>query len=246
MKYSNQRHHLRIQLDAQQCDLSAAVITKMETSMNALRKQVEDFPVSDLHILVGRNGRSNDYSVKTSLVLPGGTLVSSEHSPQIHPAFEKCVHNLLEEVRAYKERMGLVAERQKQEKGTRQEVAPTLDPDLAALEAAVRDGDYAAFRAAAFGYEEPLRKRIGRWVERYPELDAQIDRRLKIADIVEEVFLDAFEGYAKRPREVRFGDWLAHLIDPAIKALAAHTDEELENINLARSARAAEQGPEAV
>jgi len=246
MKYSVQRHNLRIQLDAQQCDLSPAVINKLESSMNALRKQVEDFPVSDLHILVERNGRSNDYSVKTSLILPGGTMVSSEHSPQIHPAFEKCVHNLLEDVRAYKERMGLVAERQKLEKGTRQEVAPAPDPDPAALEAAVRDGDYAAFRAAAFGYEEPLRKRVGRWVERYPAVVARIDKGLKINDIVEEVFLDAFEGYGRRPTDVRFGDWLERLIDPAVKELMAHPDEELENINLARTARAAEQGPEAV
>ena len=74
-------------------------------------------------------------------------------------------------------------------------------------------------------------------------LAARIDHGLKIDDVVEAVFLDAFEAYPDRPQGVRFGDWLQGLIDPAIKELLAHPDRELENINLARSARAAEQGP---
>jgi len=60
------------------------------------------------------------------------------------------------------------------------------------------------------------------------------------------VFLSAFEGYAKRPADVRFGDWLESHLDPAVKELRAHPDEELENINLARTARAAELGMDAV
>jgi hypothetical protein len=155
------------------------------------------------------------------------------------------VANLEKDVRAYKERMGRVPERQKQLKGTRQVLEPTVDPDPAALDAAVRAGDYAAFRAAAYGYEEPLRKRIGRWVERYPDVNARIGKTLEIEDIVEEVFLDAFEGYEQRPKEVRLGDWLEGLIDPAVKDLQQHPDEELENVRLARTAEEAELGPEA-
>jgi hypothetical protein len=80
-------------------------------------------------------------------------------------------------------------------------VDPSVDPDPAALDRAVGEGDYAGFRRAAFGYEEPVRRRVGRWVERYPKIAARIDRGLKIEDIVEAVFLDAFEGYDQRPRE---------------------------------------------
>jgi hypothetical protein len=38
------------------------------------------------------------------------------------------------------------------------------------------------------------------------------------------------------------GEWLQSLIDPAIKELSAHPEQELENINLARSAWAAQPG----
>ncbi len=110
----------------------------------------------------------------------------------------------------------------------------------------MRDADYAAFRTATFAYEEPLRKRAGRWVERYPRAEAQIGNKLEMADVVEEVFLDAFEQYDRRPKGVRFGEWLEGLIDPAVKELLAHPDEELENIALARTARAAEDGAGAV
>jgi hypothetical protein len=128
----------------------------------------------------------------------------------------------------------------KQVKGTHQSLEPTVDPDAAAVDRAVAEGDYSAFRRATFGYEEPLRRRVGRWIERYPALSARIGKGITIDDVVEEVFLDAFEAYGDRPRGNRLGDWLEGLIDPAIKELAAHPDEELENINLARAARAAE------
>ena len=133
-------------------------------------------------------------------------------------------------------------ERQKQEKGTHQTLQPSAAPDLAVVDAAVSDGDYAAFRTATFAYEEPLRKRAGRWVERYPEAEARIGRRLEMADIVEEVFLNAFERYDRRPKGVRFGEWLEGLIDPAVRELLAHPDQELENIALARAARGPERG----
>lgn len=238
-------NNLRIQIDAHQCQLSPAETQKMRDSLGVLAREVENFPVSDLHVLVEHNARNTDYSVKTSLLLTGETLVSSDHDARPYTAFERCVANLEKAVHAYKERMGRVPERQKQNKGTRQVLEPTLDPDPAALDAAVRDGDFAAFRGATYGYEEPLRKRIGRWVERYPQVSARIDKSLKIEDIVEEVFLDAFEAFPHRPQDVRLGEWLESLIDPAIKDLLRHPDEELENIRLARTAEEAEWGPDA-
>jgi ribosome-associated translation inhibitor RaiA len=239
-------HNMRIQFDAHHCQLTPAEVDKMLAGLAALGEQVKNFPISDLHVLVERNHRNNDYSVKTSLRLTGETLVSSDHDVGAHPAFERCVNNLVEGVRAYKDRLGNLEERQKQQKGTRQALQPTEGPDLEALGSAVADGDYARFRTAAYGYEGPLRLRVGRWAQRYPEVDAQIDKALKIADIVEEVFLQAFEGYEHRPKDVRFGEWLDELIDPAIKALKRKGDEELENISLARSAVEAELGRGAV
>src|SRR5947207_656222 len=75
---------------------------------------------------------------------------------------------------------------------------------------------------------------VGRWVERDPATDAAIGTRFTIADVVEEVFLTAFETYDDRPQGLRFGDWLDSLIDPAVKELLRHP-EELESVSLART-----------
>jgi ribosome-associated translation inhibitor RaiA len=247
MKPAANDHTLPIEWDTRHCTLSPADRQRLEANLEPVMRLVRDFPLSSLHIQIEHFPRSTNWRVKMSLALTGVTLTSLDDDAEPHPAFERCVHNLVRDVHAYKDRMSRVEEVSKQSKGTHQDLEPTVDPDPAAIDRAVADGDYAAFRTATFGYEEPLRKRIGRRVERYPDLSAQIDRRIKIDDIVEAVFLDAFEGYEDRhPRDLRFGEWLQGLIDPAIKELLAHPDEELENINLARSARAAEQGPEAV
>jgi ribosome-associated translation inhibitor RaiA len=234
--------NLPVKWDTKHFDLSAAQQRKLEEGLEAVSRVVRNFPVVELLVTIEHFPRTTRWRVKTSLVLSGETLVSLDDEDELHPAFERCVANLVQAVHAYKDRMSLVSEVSKQEKGTHQDLEPTPDPDPAAIERAVADGDYAAFRLALFGYEEPLRKRIGRWVERYPEINSRIDKKLKLNDLVEGVFLDAFEKYPHRPLDVRLGEWLQSLIDPAIKELSAHPDQELENINLARSAWAAQPG----
>jgi ribosome-associated translation inhibitor RaiA len=237
----------RIQFDQHQCQLPQVALDRMRESLDSLLRQAVHFPIADVHVLIEHNSRSNDYSVKVALILPGDRLVGHDHDQAVHAAFERCLVGLEQNLQAYKDRLDREPERQKQEKGTHQEVEPSPPPDPAAVEQAIEAGDYAAFRSATLGYEEPIRKRIGRWIERVPEVEVQIGKRLQLADIVEEVFLMAFDRYSSWPDEqLRFGEWLAELIDPAVKALWHHRDEELENINLVRSARVAEQGRESL
>ncbi len=235
MRYDDPSEPLRIEFDTHQCDLRPQEIAAMQEDLDTLTKAVENFPKPELHVLIEHNRRSNDYSVKTTLLLPGATLVASDHNQVVHAAYERCLHNLMRELKDYKDRLGQVPERQKMNEGTRQGLEPTLDPDLNALDAAIAAGDYTAFRTALQGYEEPLRDRIGRWLERSAETDGQVNRTFTIADVVEEVFLDAFEGYSSWPRAVPFGDWLNGLIDPAVKEMLRHPDEVLENVSLART-----------
>ena len=91
MRYSEDTSALRIRLDVHQGTVSPGEFQKMKASLDSLQKAVEKFPISDLHILVEHNERSNDYSVKTSLLLTGGTLVASEHAPQAFTAFAPTV-----------------------------------------------------------------------------------------------------------------------------------------------------------
>jgi ribosome-associated translation inhibitor RaiA len=243
MQTANDRK-LRVILDVHQFPLAPAEEQMIHVDLDSLARQVENFPVADLHVLIEGNARSNDVSVKLSLVLPGTTLVATDHDSILPPAFERSLRSLIENLQAYKERLGQVPERQKAQKGTLQELHSEVALDAQKLDEAVAGRDYTAFRTSTLALEEGLRKRIGRWVQRYPEFESRIGHGFEIADIVEEVFLLAFEEYPNRPPEVPFGTWLENQIDPAIKALQSHPEEELENINLARSSRAAEQGPE--
>ena len=63
-------------------------------------------------------------AVKLEGSLPGQTLVTSEHSPVVHAAYEQCVNVLMSQLKEYKDRLGNVPERQKAAGGTRQGVAP--------------------------------------------------------------------------------------------------------------------------
>jgi len=225
---------LQVKIDTHHCELSPEEIAKFHEGLGALGRMTDNFPVADLHVLISFRTRNYEFSVKTSLILPGATLVASDYDVIALAAAERCVDNLMRKLKDYKDRLGNVPERQKTEKGTRRELQPTADPDLAAIESAVQAGDYAAFRDITQGYEEPLRAHVGRWVERDPAADAAIGPRFTIADVVEEVFLTAFETYDDRPRGLRFGDWLDNLIDPAVKELLRHP-EELESVSLART-----------
>jgi ribosome-associated translation inhibitor RaiA len=246
MRFPDQSYNLLVDLNMKHCELPPAQLNKMETMLSPLGDMVQHFPVSKLHVLISFRKRTNDYVVRTSLILSGDTLVSSEHHPMAHTAFEHCINNLVRELQRYKDRLSDVPERAKQVEGTHHGMVPTIAPDEEAIATAVHDGDYAAFRTALIGYDEPVRVHVGRWVERYPEVAARLGKDLHIDDLVEDVFLIAFEEYEHRPQQVPFGEWLGRHIDTAIKSMAAHPDSEMENVNMARLARQAEAGSRTV
>jgi ribosome-associated translation inhibitor RaiA len=210
-------------------------------ALEGLSREVQAFPVADLHILIEGNTRSNDVSVKLTLILSGKTLVTNDHDPTLSAAFDRCLSSLRHALEAYKARLGNDEERQKLEEGTLQPVRPTQHVDVQAIDQAVSDGDYAAFRSATLPFEDALQARAGRWVQRFPEYEARIGKDVKVSDVTEEIFLTAFDRYADRATGVPFTDWLISLIDPAVKELMTRTSDELENINLNRSALNATQ-----
>jgi ribosome-associated translation inhibitor RaiA len=197
---------------------------------------VETFPVADLHIMVEGNARSNDVSVKLTLILPGTTLVTNDRDAVLTVAFDRCLSALTELVQGYKDRLDGHDERNKAEKGTTHDLRPTQDLDLAAVDRAVAAGDYAAFRNAMLPFEDAVQARAGRWVQRFPEFEARIGKDVKMSDVTEEIFLTAFDQYDRRPEGLHLSEWLENLIDPAVKDLMTNTAEEMENINQARSA----------
>jgi hypothetical protein len=228
-------HSLRIELDTKHCNLSATEIAQMERDLETLSRCTKDFPVSDLYVTVAHHPRSQDFHVKTSLVLSGRTLFTGDRDVLVHPAYERCIGKLVRKVQAYKSRMSGDAEVSRAGEGTAFRIEPTSVPDGEAIARAVLDGDYEAFRRACDVYEEPVRKSVGRWIQRYPELDAEIGENIPIADVVEEVLLNAFDQFDSKPQNVPMSDWLDSLIDPSLTALTRHPDEELDNVSFVRS-----------
>lgn len=235
MRFPDESYNLRIELDTHNCEFSPEEIEQFEEGLKPLRGPVEKFPVSDLYITITFQPRSNVYRVKTALVLTGRTLAAGDLDEQAYPAFKRCVRKLVRRLDSYEAELSEEEERVKHEKGTHQEVLPVQEPDAELLQKAFDDQNYQEFREAMYVYEEPLRKRIGRWVGRYPDIEAQIGDELKIADVVEEVFLNAWERWGERPQEVPVSAWLEQLIDPSLRLLAENPEEELENIEFIRS-----------
>ena len=238
------RHKLQVHFDAHHCQPTPAELENLADALDPLARQVGNFPQADCRVVIEYRNRSNEYVVKLSLLLPGRDLVTSHHDPVLHAAFERALAPLEDLVKAYKDQLGQVEDRRKHENGTIRDVIPDMPLDAAALDAAVAAGDYPAYRAAVGGYEDALRVRVGRWVERYPAVQARMGRGLETVDLAEAVFLAAFEGHDARPPGVRYGDWLEGLIDPTVKAFEHHPDRELENVNMARVAVEGLPGPE--
>lgn len=240
MPYSDESYDIRIELDAENCEPSPGEIAQMEESLGPLREPLRNFPVVVLYVTVEYKPPSRDYRVTTALRLSGRDLVAGDVDEHMQPAFRRCVRTLVHKVSAYKDRLADAEGAAKHEQGTRHDViaARAVDPD--ALGQAVAAGDYAEFRRLTFPFEESVRKRLGRWIQRYPRVEAELERGIVLADFVEEVFLNAFERYEEHPREVPFGDWLEGLIDPSVKRLSENPEEELTNISFARSALAAD------
>jgi len=238
MEYADDRYHLRVEIQGKGCKLSEEELVRMQRTLESLGQAVQDFAGTALTINVIHHPRGDTYHVEARLKLPGRTLFSGDEDTHLEPAFQRCVRKLVQKVETYK----LKPDRGAEERARRlaeleRDIVAPEDPADGRLGRAVQDGDYRAFRTALNGYEDWLARRVGRWVQRYPDAEARIGDGLLLGDLVEEVYLNAFEGYTQRPAAVAFHDWLNGLIDPSLKLLLKHADEEKENVSMARTLR---------
>ncbi len=243
MRPTQEVRRLRTNLDTKKCTLRQGEIEAMEESLGALEAVTATFPFADLHVTISYAARSDEYHVKATLRLPGADLFTGEHDSVALPAYERCVRKLVRKAEAYKQRMQTNGgAKAKFAAGTRQSMDPTEVPVLDLLEKASGAQDYETFRQELSGFDEPVRRRIGRWIQRFPELDETFGEYLPMDDLVEEVMLTAFEEYGARPEVMRIGDWLESLIAPALRSFLEHPEEELEAISYARTLQEMREG----
>ncbi len=238
MSFNNMSNHhgFRIEIDCGGYRLSQFERDKMEKDLDTLGRTIRAFPVAELKVeLTILN--STTVRVATALRLVTRTLYVADQDGVLHPAWERCIRRLVKKVGALKDKLANKPAYSKQQEGTQHEVRPAVAPDAEAFGRAVHDRDYAAFREALMGYEEPIQRRVGRWVQRYPEAQDLLGTDLTISEIVEEVFLNAFEQFEHRPH-IALGQWLEQLIDESVRMLLT-SEEERENLRMIQSARGA-------
>jgi ribosome-associated translation inhibitor RaiA len=238
MPFRDELYDMQIETDAGNVTISPGEQEKMDRDLDTLRKMIAHFPSPQLKLEIS-NQTPSILRLGASLRLAGRTLFTAGEAGTLHAAWDSAIRRLIDKVRTYKDQLGRIPERQKEAEGTLHEIVPTMAPDAAALERAVRQLDYGAFRAAMSVYEDALEKRVGRWIERYPEAEAQLGEQLLISEIAEEVILNAFDQYAQRPESLRLGQWLENLIDPSIQTLLRDGGAEKENLRFIETAKEA-------
>src|SRR5262249_22092433 len=178
-------------------------LARMQASLEPLGEAVRDFPHSDLWFNVVYHPNSRIYHVEAKLKVPGRTFFSGDTDPYLDSAYQRCVRQMVQRLTEYKDHPDGQAQEQAGRQATLdREIMAPQDPADGILGRAVAGGDYRAFRTALSGYEEWLRKRVGRWIQRYPQAEAQVGDGLLIGDLLEEVYLNAFERVPAQPTEV--------------------------------------------
>jgi len=238
MQHTEQRRQVRIVIETQECDLPRDEFPRIDQPLDDVIDVVGDLP-GELKIKIVSHPQRQDYHVKAALSLPRRTLFTGDWDGYLDIALIRAIRKLKHKAAAYQAEPDHAADEvaQRVEQMNRDIVAPE-NPDMGPLGETVASGDYQAFHKLLADYEDWLRLRVGRWLERYPDAEAEVGRRVRIGDLVEEVLLTAFERFEGRSNDVPLSDWLDSLIDPALHNYCRHPAEERENISLVRSLRA--------
>jgi hypothetical protein len=238
MHFTDDRYHLRVELQAKECSIPEDERVRLQNFLVPLGEAVQDLAASDLAINVVHHPATQVYHIELKLKVPGQTLLAVEKDPYLDSALQRGLRQLVRQVETYQSQAnGKARAAAEQRSALQRDVVAPEDPNTGPLAEAVRTGDYRAFRAGLGTYEAWIAKRVGRWVQRYPQANAQIGDKLRLGDLVEAVYLQAFERFGKRSTTVRLSEWLEGLIDPALRTMLRHPSEEQENVSLARTVR---------
>jgi ribosome-associated translation inhibitor RaiA len=228
MQYVAEWYRLQVEIQTRECGLPEDERLRMQPALDRLGEAVEELGGGQFWLTIVYHPRSQVYHAQAKLKLPGKTIITGEHNEYLDSAVQRCLDKVIRHVEAYKSNPDHQAiEQVRRQAALSTDIIAPVEPDAGKLGEAVQTGDYAAFRRSLLALEEPLRMRVGRWIQRYPEVQALVGESFEIADLVEEVFLLAFEQYRDRPTHISLHEWLASLIDPAVKAFWRHPEDRL-------------------
>jgi hypothetical protein len=235
-------NHLHVAIESRQCDIPEDERSRLQPELERLSQAVDEFPAAELRLTVVYHPKSAVYHAQAKLKLPGGAIVTGHASQWLDDALLRTIAKTVHRVGTYDKRPGEQGVREAKRRVALASGAPApVEPDAGAVGAAFQRQDYAAFRRALAGLEAAVRDDVGRWVQRYPEVQVLIGQSFSTDDLVEEVFLTALERYGERPDEVPIYEWLRKQIDPAVKALW-HEPDERQGVSFAQSLEAPPRG----
>lgn len=227
MQYSAEYRRTHVELETRECTLPEDERARIQEGLDLIAEEVVEFPASNLWLKIVYHPDSQQYHARAKLQLPGETIITDAYSPWLDESLQHSFDKIRRRIEQYKGRQddytGKLAPQQAAPSAVTHVAVPT-DTHSGELGEAVLRGDFRAFRLALADHEGPLRTRVAQWVLRYPDVDAMVGTAFDQDDIVEEVFLWAFEDYPDRPKETSLTQWLNDFIDPAVKAL--RTDPE--------------------
>ena len=229
---------LAVEITTEACDLPPDERARLQPSFAALADAAEDLPDSVLNIDIVYHAKTELYSVKARLTLPRRSISTGDKNGYLDTALQRCLRKLLHKVEHYKEHADpeAIAAAERREALERYVIAPDA-PDTGPLAEAVEAGDYREFRFGLGDYEDWLRKRIGRLIQRFPDAQSRLGGEILLGDVIEEVYLNAFEQFTRRSTAIPLSKWLEGLIVPSLQALVRHPAEEAEVASMARTWR---------
>jgi len=235
VNYSLEQFRLQASLDSKECEIPEQIRMQFQDWLAELGPRLHEFASSQLAVNVIYHPKSDVFHAEAKLKVPGQTITTGDYEKSIEEAVKRCLDKATRRVEAYLMNPNREALQQAERRATLDDgVIGSLEPDLDELAQAVKAQDYRAFRNAIQLDDEFVRMRVGRWVQRYPEIEQEIGRSFEIGDLVEEFFLIAFDKHGERPPHMSLHDWLDALIDPAVKAYY-HNPEEREAVSYAQS-----------
>lgn len=233
------RQQLHVEITNKECDIPEDQRTRMVETLRPLEFATADFPRADLRLNIIYHPNSKVYHAEAKLKLPGRTIFSGDHDTYLDTAFQRCLRRVLDRLDEYKQNPNNGAIHQAEQRQARDtNIMMPEDADTGPIANAVKRGDYREFRTRMAGYEDWLRRRVGRWIQRFPEAESRVNDGPFIGDLVELVYLNAFEQFTDRNTTLRMSEWLDSLIDPSLRESLRHPDEVHQEASLARTIRA--------
>jgi hypothetical protein len=224
LEFANGR--FTVTFECKDCEIPERTRTWMQDELEHIGRVTEEMGKRQLWVTVVFHARSGIYRVRAKFKAPGRTVMTGDNHPLLDEALRRCLAKAFLRMEAFRDNLdqGSVEQAKRREALSDNLVAPT-GFNAGAISRACQDGDYEAFRRGLIGHESWVRMRVGRWIQRYPEIQQEVGESFEISDLMEEVFLLAFERYQERPDEVPLHEWLDKLIDPAVRDFWNDPDE---------------------